>query len=178
MKRLFLLLICYSAVQTFAWAAFSTSQRKSEFEKALKVILSTVAPNRLAELDRIISDYEEATANKALAVEPTHGGTWRVTSLATADEAGPHIRACQLRHGKPCALVGVNEEIVSDGPFTPKDMPRLHYDGKFDIKQIPIISETRRAALDLQITSRCQSRKQSLCTRGVSYMSPALAGQH
>jgi hypothetical protein len=151
MKQVIPFFICFSIVQA-AWGGVSTTPRKSEFEKAIKVIISTVAPNRpSSDIDRIVSDYEDDAPNKAIAVEPVYGKTWRVKRLESADEAGSRaLEACQLRYNKPCALIGVNEEIVSDGPLVTKDMPRLHYQGKFDVGQIPIISSARRTAPDLQ----------------------------
>jgi hypothetical protein len=151
MKRVMLSIMCVSIVPA-AWAGVSTAPRKSEFEKALKVIMSTVAPNRpTSDIDRIVSDYEDDAPNKAIAIEPVYGKTWRVKRIDTADEAGSRaLEACQLRYNKPCALVGINEQIVSDGSLVPKDMPRLHYQGKFDIAQIPIISAARRTAPDLR----------------------------
>jgi len=60
------------------------------------------------------------------------------------------LEACQLRYGKPCALLAVNEEIVAEGELTTKDMPRLHYAGKYDISQIPIIREITKRRTDVQ----------------------------
>jgi hypothetical protein len=115
--------------------------RKSIFEKALNVILATVAPQMpIKTREKIIRDYEDAKANKGQAVELLSGNTWRSTDhedqAATGDRA---LEGCQLRYGTPCALIAVNEEIVAEGELISKDMPRLHYAGEFDLAQIPII---------------------------------------
>jgi hypothetical protein len=176
MKRLILFLVFFFAAHS-AWGGVATTPRKSEFEKALKVIISTVAPNRpIADVDHIISEYEEGTPNKAIAVEPAYGRTWRVARFDSADEAGAHaLEACQLRYNKPCALIGINEQIVSDGPLVPKDMPRLHYQGKFDLAQIPIIKASRRTAPDLQNYDQMPEPKVIVIHPWASYMSRAAA---
>jgi hypothetical protein len=150
MKRfaLFLFFIIFTKA---ALAGISDTPRKSEFEKALKVIITTVAPQwPTADVERIVGAYEELPANKAIAIEPVYGKTWRAGHHDSADDARTLVlEACQLRYGKPCALMGVNEEIVSEGPMAPRDMPRLHYQGKFDLTQMPVVRAARKTAPDL-----------------------------
>jgi hypothetical protein len=139
-------------VADIAFAGVSVAPRQSEFEKALKVLLTTIAPNRpIPEVNHIVKEYEDASANKAIAIEPVYGKTWRVSRYEQAEEAAERVlEACQLRYGKPCALIGVNEEIVSAAPPAPKDMPRLHYRGKFNLDQIPAIKSAQKTRPDLQ----------------------------
>lgn len=55
-----------------------------------------------------------------------------------------------MRFAKPCALLAVNGEIAAEGELISKDMPRLHYQGEFDLSQIPIIRLVTRNRLDVQ----------------------------
>jgi hypothetical protein len=99
----------------------------------------------------LIRDYVEAKLNKAQAVEPTNGSYFRFTNSEDYDVTGDRaLESCQLRYGKPCALIAVNDEIVGEGEIAPKDMPRLHYSGVFDLSRIPIIRAVTRARADVQ----------------------------
>jgi len=91
--------------------------------------------------DTLIADYLDAKLNKAQTLEPTgRGNYWRSTQHESQEVAGDRaLEACQLRFGKPCTLIAVNEEISSEGSLTTREMPRLKYSGKFDPKQVPII---------------------------------------
>jgi hypothetical protein len=124
-----------------ALAGPTQAVRKSEFEKALSVILATATPQiSAASRKKRIEDYVNAKPNKGQAIELLSGNTWRTTNHENQAVAGDRtLEACQLRYGKPCALVAVNEEIVAEGELISKDMPRLHYAGEFDLAQIPII---------------------------------------
>jgi hypothetical protein len=149
--RLVLSLVTFLFVDV-VFAGVSDAPRKSEFEKALKVIVTTVAPHwPAAEADRIIKAYEDAQANKAFAIEPIYGKSFRSQRHERLEEASEGVlEACQLRYGKPCALIAINEEVVLDGPLVPKDMPRLRYRGKFDLAQMPIIRSAVRTRPDLR----------------------------
>jgi hypothetical protein len=146
------LILCAGLVTSAAIAAPITTQRKSQFEKAMNVIMASVTP-RLTDLQResLVRDYVEGKPNKGQAVEPVDGNYFR--SVAHEDDgvtAERTLEACQLRYGKPCALLAINEEIAAEGEPTPKDMPRLHYAGEFDLAKIPIIRAVTRARADVQ----------------------------
>jgi hypothetical protein len=135
-----------------AFAASTETPRVSVFEKALNVILASVAPQMSVSLrERTIKGYEDGKANKGQAIELIRGSPWR--SEANEDQAvtgDRTLEACQLRNGKPCALIAVNEEIAADGELISKDMPRLHYVGEFDLAKIPIIRLATRNRSDVQ----------------------------
>jgi hypothetical protein len=135
-----------------AFAGSTETPRVSVFEKALNVILATVAPQvPEASRERIIKDYEDAKANKGQAIELIGGRTWRfVASEDQAVTGDRTLESCQLHYGKPCALIAVNEEIVAEGQLTSRDMPRLHYAGEFDLAKIPIIRAATRDRVDVQ----------------------------
>jgi hypothetical protein len=133
-------------------AASTETPRKSVFEKALNVILASVAPQMSATLrEKTIKDYEDGRANKGQAIELISGNPWRSVVHEDQAVAGDRtLEGCQLRYGKPCALIAVNEEIAAEGELTSRDMPRLHYTGEFDLAKIPAIRLVTRNRPDLQ----------------------------
>jgi hypothetical protein len=54
------------------------------------------------------------------------------------------LEGCQLKFGKPCALLAVNDELAYEGELATKSMPRLSYAGNFDPIQIPVIRSITR----------------------------------
>jgi hypothetical protein len=140
MKRFALAFAC-CVVTVNAWAGIIESPRVSGFEKALRVIFATAAPQMSdAVRERIVKDYEDANANKGQAVALLSGSPWRSSGHEDQSVTGDRtLEGCQLRYGKPCALIALNEEIAAEGQLISKDMPRLHYSGEFDLAQIPII---------------------------------------
>jgi hypothetical protein len=135
------------------YAALSNSLReKNEFTKALTLIIATVTPKLSPEQrERLVKDYADIAENKAQAVELSQGRYWRSGVHELQSVAGERaLESCQLRYNKPCALIAVNDQITSDGSLVTKDMPRLHYAGKFDLDQIPVLRLTTRKRGDLQ----------------------------
>jgi hypothetical protein len=145
-------LVTACLISGVALAAPTETPRKSVFEKALNVILATVAPQMSAtNREKIIKDYEDGRANKGQAIELIGGSPWR--SLIHEDQAvagDRTLEGCQLRYGRPCALIAVNEEIVAEGKLISKDMPRLQYAGEFDLSKVPIIRLVTRNRADVQ----------------------------
>jgi hypothetical protein len=150
MRLIWLLTACL--ISGIALASPTETPRKSVFEKALNVILATVAPQMSAAArEKIIKDYEDGKANKGQAIELISGSPWR--SLIHEDQAvagDRTLEGCQLRYGKPCALIAVNEDIAAEGELVSKDMPRLHYAGEFDLAKIPAIRLVTRNRADVQ----------------------------
>jgi hypothetical protein len=136
-----LLIFACCALSVGAWAGVIETPRVSGFEKALNVILATAVPQMPVSLrERTVRDYEDAQANKGQAIELIFASPWRSSNHEDQSVAGDRtLEGCQLRYGKPCALIAVNEEIAAEGQLISKDMPRLHYSGEFDLAQIPII---------------------------------------
>jgi hypothetical protein len=94
----------------------------------------------------------DAAPNKAQAVYLGDAGYWRSTGHEDASAAGERaLEGCQLRHGKPCALLAINDEIAVDGELVSKDMPRLHYSGTYDATHIPTVRLTVRRRPDVQL---------------------------
>ena len=116
-------------------------------------ILAGAATPQVSDLlrQRLIRDYVDAKANKAQAVELVGGNYLRSVDHEDFNVVGDRtLEACQLRYGKPCALLSVNDDIAAEGQLISKDMPRLHYSGEFDLSQIPIIRAITRARADVQ----------------------------
>jgi hypothetical protein len=145
-------IICVFVLPSAALAGPTSAQRKSQFEKALGVIMSAATPgigNLLR--DDLIRDYLESKPNKGQAVQLTDGKYLRSTFHEDQTVAGDRtLEACQLRYAKPCALLAVNDEIAAEGELISKDMPRLHYAGKYDVSQIPIIRMVTRRRPEVQ----------------------------
>jgi hypothetical protein len=123
---------------------------ESQFEKALSLVIGAAAPQRTVDQrERIVRNYVNAQGNKALALEPLGGGTYLATRYEDAGIAGDRaLEGCELWAGNPCALILVNDD--PETAIVTRDMPRLHYSGKFDVEQIPIIRADARALPDLQ----------------------------
>lgn len=145
-------IFCILLMPEIATAGMTGAARKSEFEKALNVIMATSIPKLPpANRERMIKSYIDARGNKAQAAELDSNETWRSTEHEDPGVTGDRtLEGCQLRYEKPCALIAVNYEIVVDGPLIVRDMPRLRYAGKFDIDQILIIRATARNRADVQ----------------------------
>jgi hypothetical protein len=149
-RAVWLLAACL--IPGIAFAGSTETPRKSVFEQALNVILASVAPQMSVSLrERTIREYEDARANKGQAIELIGGSPWWSVLHEDQAVAGDRtLEGCQLRHGKPCALIAVNEEIAAEGELTSKDMPRLHYAGEFDLSKIPAIRLVTRNRPDVQ----------------------------
>ncbi|WP_315783867.1 MULTISPECIES: hypothetical protein [unclassified Bradyrhizobium] len=139
-------------VATTALAGPTQAVRKSSFDKGLKVILASVAPQKSEDaLNYVVTGYADMAANKAIAIELVSGNTWMASSHEDASLAGDRtLEGCQLRYAKPCALIAVNEDIAADGSLAAVDMPRLYEDGKFDPTKIPVIRAVTRRRIDVQ----------------------------
>jgi CubicO group peptidase (beta-lactamase class C family) len=95
----------------------------------------SIAPN---EREGQARDYERSAGHKAIAVSIENRRTYRTATWATATEAEiGALEGCQIEFGKPCALIAVDDEVQRAGPPTVRDMPRLNYNGTFDLAQIP-----------------------------------------
>jgi hypothetical protein len=140
-----------SASDQFA-ALSSTRRDKSELAKALSLIISTATPKISSETrEKLVKDYEELAAHKGQAVELVEAHYWRSSLHEKVSATGNRtLEGCQMRYGRPCALIAVDDEISAEGELKPKDMPRLQYSGKFDLDQIPVMRLATRKRIDVQ----------------------------
>ena len=145
-------LLCTCLLVSSAVAGPTTTERKSQFEKAMNLIMATIMP-RMSEKVRetVIRDYVASEPNKGQAIEPVSGGAWRSTRHEDLEVATDRtLEGCQLRYGNPCELLALNDDIAAEGELKARDMPRLHYDGEFDLAKIPIIRPDVRTRADVQ----------------------------
>jgi hypothetical protein len=117
-------------------------------ETLLKRMAAWAVPAKESEFQ--LRAFEAGGAHKAIAVSPETHHTARTAGWATstAAEIGA-LEACQLLHGKPCALVVVDDKVEppNQGSPTVQDTPRTQYAGLFEPEQIPRIRpETVRRA--------------------------------
>jgi hypothetical protein len=150
--KFFKFLVILFGVPTAALAALSNAERKSQFEKAMASIVAANHPSMSIQVrDKLVKDYVACKAHKGQAVELGSGNYFRSCEHEDTPDIGDRsLEACQLRYGKPCALLAVDEEIVAEGDLAAKDMPRLHYRGEFDLSQIPIIRLITRNRVAVQ----------------------------
>jgi hypothetical protein len=145
-------ILCVALLASAAVAGPIATERKSQFEKAMSVIMASATPYvSEAARERLIRDYIDSKPNKGQAVEPVGANYFRSVLHEDYDATGERtLEACQLRFGKPCALIAINDEIAAEGDLATKDMPRLHYSGEFDLSKIPIIRAVTRNRADVQ----------------------------
>jgi hypothetical protein len=149
--RIMKFLIIFLVLPSMAMATLTDAERKSQFERAMAAIIAAATPALSTSRDTLIKDYVACKSNKGQAVELVGASYFRSCEHEDASVTGDRsLEACQLRYGKPCALLAVNEEIVVEGELMSKDMPRLHYAGKYDLSQIPIIRRITRQRPDVQ----------------------------
>lgn len=154
-------IVAACSLMSAASAGPVNTERKSEFEKVFGVVFASALP-RMSDLQRdaLVRDYIDAKPNKGQAINALAGVSYRSTDHEDYEATGERtLEACQLRFGSPCALVAINESIVDDARLIPKDMPRLHYSGEFDLTKIPIIRSITKSRLDLQSYSKAEGQK-------------------
>lgn len=154
-------LLIFIGVPSAAFAALSSPERKSQFEKAMASIIAANTPS-VSDLtrERLVKEYSACKSHKGQAVALATGDYFRSCEHEDTPDVGDRsLEACQLRYGKPCALIAIDEEIVVEGELAPKDMPRLHYTGKYDPSQIPVIRSITRKRTDVQVYDQAMEPK-------------------
>ena len=136
---------------TVPLTAEARTEAKGSLRDDLTAILARLAPayTYREEQARL---YLASASQKALAVAAP-GASWRVAGQDSAFIAQERVlEACEVRHGKPCVLVAVNDTLVDNvaqpsGP--PRPMPRVAYAGPFDPAQIPAVAQATRERADI-----------------------------
>lgn len=112
------------------------------FRDSLGALLILGAPTRGAEWrDRVVNEYEQAKPPRAIALAPGKGSWMRRRNNADGQSIVEEtLEACQLHWGQPCALLAVDDAIVSDasGNWRLQDMARVRYAGTFNPERVPI----------------------------------------
>jgi hypothetical protein len=134
-----------------ATPAAAASSDASPFRLSL---LTALAAASAQHRDEQSNAYEKGRAHKAMAILPDGSVSWRRIAQESALFAEiSTLEACQLRHGKACALAAVNETVLqkaADGKWPTRDMPRLRYAGYFDPTRIPIVPASVRDRPDIR----------------------------
>jgi hypothetical protein len=86
--------------------------------------------------------YEAGTGQKAIAIEPDSGRSFRwsqATTAAIAEQLA--LEGCQQAYGKPCVPLAVGDDIKAPDPRQAARiaMPRLAYAGPFRMDMVPLI---------------------------------------
>ena len=138
----------FCLIPGIAFAALSTAERKSQFERALGLVINSTTPDMPAdERKRLINAYVEGKPNKGLAVQDVYRKYFASVLHEDQDLVGDRtLEGCQLRFARPCALVAINDEVATEGQLDHRDMPRLRYAGEFDLSQIPIANAWSQSA--------------------------------
>jgi hypothetical protein len=121
---------------------------------AIRAAISSAIPGlSAAALEDLTQGYETLREHKSLAVVPGTSQHWRSQGWPDAEAAETGVlERCQARNGQPCALIAVDDRFrtaAAEGNWQARDMARLHYDGLFDPKQIPGITEEVRTQSDI-----------------------------
>jgi hypothetical protein len=85
-------------------------------------------------------DYQTDEVHKAIALSVEGHHSFRTARWTTAEAAEiGALEGCQLVYVKPCTLIAVDDRIEpsGNGPPIARDLPRLHYAGRFNPEQIP-----------------------------------------
>jgi uncharacterized caspase-like protein len=146
---------------TAAPVSAPTKLDANDLKRELLKQYAKAAPTRsVADNNAMIADYLAAVPNKAQAILPGTRNSWRVSTRETPEAAEQAaLESCQLRYGKPCAVVAVNDAIVppqSDGKYAVRDMPRLSYRGPFSPQMIPVANA--RTRLDQDVVQYAQAK--------------------
>lgn len=127
------------------------SETAASLRDALTEIITRLAP-AYTYRDEQVRLYLASGAHKALAVAAP-GASWRVASQESAFIAQERVlEACQVRHGKPCVLVAVNDALADNAVQArglPRRMPRASYTGMFDAAQVPAVAQATRERADI-----------------------------
>jgi hypothetical protein len=87
--------------------------------------------------------YLNDKAHKAIAVALESGQTFRWAGHASAARAEElTLEGCQLEKATPCVLLASDDTLQAPDPWKAarRDMPRLHYDGKYNPENVPLFS--------------------------------------
>jgi class 3 adenylate cyclase len=92
-----------------------------------------------------VAAYVKSNRSRALAVAPRAGRMWRTTGWPDADVVRERVlERCQQYYDEPCVLVAVDDTVLPPGPSnatTLWDMPRVRYQGPYDVTRIPALRD-------------------------------------
>ena len=111
--------------------------------KTIAEAIRLIGPARAEEV------YRTARPRKALVIEP-ESGAWSYWDGAPTAEVAERMALgqCQVNLAKPCILIATDDALIAaDPPATaPRDMERVHAEGRYDLNKLPFLSRGSRDA--------------------------------
>ena len=89
----------------------------------------------------LASNYAAENDNKALAIEPESGRSFRSGGVPTAEVAErTALEGCQISYALPCVLVASNDQLRAPDPLGAerRDMPRVRHAGAYQPDKVPM----------------------------------------
>lgn len=124
---------------------------ESSIRDTLLSVIAKIAP-AYANRNEQVRQYVESNEHKALAAHPP-SGSWRLRGQESASIAEERVlEACQARHGGPCVLVAVNDDVrasATETNLTRRPMRRVMFEGLFEPDQIPAATQVLRQRADV-----------------------------
>jgi len=116
--------------------------------KVVTALSTLAAPATQKDREAVAAAYQAGGPHKSLAVNLSNGGASWVAGLESEQAAEESVlERCEVRHGGPCVLVVVDEDIkyASGDQIAPRPMSRVHYAGSFNPERIPSLpADVRR----------------------------------
>jgi hypothetical protein len=158
-----------SSCIAYLWRARSTPEIHTASDDAhsardrLKRQLEQLLPGQHA--DEAVSLYFSSKYSRAMLVSARTRQRWIISDGPSPQptlERG--LERCQLAYNEPCAAVAIDDRVVElsqDWAHGATDPPRMHYNGPFNMEEIPVISRSTRARTDVLTYSTASSPKAS-----------------
>src|SRR5205085_5244060 len=100
-----------------------------------------------------VTAYVKSSRSSSLAVAPRAGRMWRTTGWPNGEAARERVLVrCQQYYDEPCILVAVDDSVLPPGPnnaTTLWDMPRVRYQGPYDVARIPALRDKELQRADV-----------------------------
>lgn len=128
------------------------SNARAQFAASLEQLLATTQ-GKLGTDSRakLVSEYLALRPHRALALAPLAQNHWWTGDWPDEQTASDKaLERCQMAFHEACALATLDEAFVDETQRAPRDMPRVVYEGKFDLAQIPAARAIVLQRADLQ----------------------------
>jgi len=137
------------------------SHSRADFAASLDQLLATTQGKLGTDARaKLVSEYLAQRPHRALALAPlaqNHWWTGDWPDEQTASEKA--LERCQMAFRESCALAARDENLVEEPGRSTRDMPRVAYEGKFDLTQIPAARAIVLQRADLQQYSSATGHK-------------------
>jgi len=137
-----------------AYLYSATRPKPETFETRLAAVIERTLPKLGAKArDRVAAAYAAGPKPRAFAIAPnSQQRLWSGDGPTRELVAERALEACQIAFNEPCGLIAIDDELSPmgpDGKLQTTDMPRTHYDGTFDLAQIPAMRPDRKSRTDV-----------------------------